>query len=212
MDKTIAYDEPLDPHWERLNASSPSLFQILHTDAGGVSQDDIADLRGIRDDLDARLDEMLQTDKTPGWKRREIMAANLVPFFTRRGRAAEMVENIDRAILDGHLESFPNLDSVKIMFNAFEENAEKLNYYKTKGERAKSGSTPSKRDDLLDIFHRAWVALREFESDGFPLMDYVDSPSLDGPELVGTLRIEKLSDGTIVSVTHEPFPNGAGES
>jgi hypothetical protein len=175
MDKTVAYDEPLDPHWERLNAVGPSLFQILHPDAGGFSEDDLTDLRGLRDDLDARLDEMLETDKTPGWKRREIMTANMVPFLTRRGRAVEMVENIDRAILDGHLKTYPNLDGVKIMFSVFAEKAEQLNYHKPKGERAKSGSTPSGRDDLLEIFHRAWVALRELESDGFPLMDYVET-------------------------------------
>jgi hypothetical protein len=83
--------------------------------------------------------------------------------------------NIDRAILDGHLKTYPNLDGVKIMFSVFAEKAEQLNYHKPKGERAKSGSTPSGRDDLLEIFHRAWVALRELESDGFPLMDYVET-------------------------------------
>lgn len=175
MDKTVAYDEPLDPYWERLNASGPTLFQMLHPVAGGFSEDDIEDLRGLRDDLDARLDEMLETDKTPGWIRRERMTANLVPFLTRRGRAAEMVENIDRAILDGQHNTYPNLDSVRIMFSVFAEKAEQLNYHKPKSERVKSGSTPSERDDLLDIFHRAWVALRGLESDGFPLMEYVET-------------------------------------
>lgn len=175
MDKTVAYDEPLDPHWERLNASGPTLFQMLHPEAGGFSEDDIEEFRGLRDDLDKRLDQMLETDKTPGWIYREKMTANLVPFLIRRGRAAEMVENLDRAILDGHLKTYPNLDGARIMFSVFAEKSEQLNYHKPKGERKKSGSTPSERDDLLDIFHRAWVVLRELESDGFPLFEYVET-------------------------------------
>jgi hypothetical protein len=58
----------------------------------------------------------------------------------------------------------------------------------------------------------AWVKLRTLESDGFPLMDYVNSPALDGPEIVGTLVIEKLPDGTIVSKKHEPLSNEPGVS
>ena len=64
------------------------------------------------------------------------------------------------------------LDGVKILFSVFAERSEELNFHKPKGERKKSGTTPSERDNLLDIFHRAWVALREMESDGFPLVNY----------------------------------------
>ena len=65
---------------------------------------------------------------------------------------------------------------------------------------------------MLEIFGLAWVRLREFERDGFPLMDYVDSPALGDPEIVGTLVITKLPDGTIVSVKHEPLSDEPGVS
>jgi hypothetical protein len=148
---------------------------MVHPGAGGFSGDDIEELRGLREDLDARLDELLETDKSPGWRRREVMAENLVPFLTRRARSDEMKNNMFRAISDGHLDRFPRLEHVTNAFILFADRAEFLNFHKIKSTRRKSGSKPSERDELLELFHRAWVTLRELESDGFPLMEYVET-------------------------------------
>jgi hypothetical protein len=188
MDKTMAYDEPLDPHWERLNALGASLDEIL----AGVEQ---------------------TSDNN---RLRHHSIENVVPFQTRQVRALEMRANIDRAILDGHLEKFPDLDGVGILFTNFAAASERLGVTKEKwggpDKREGVGGIPKVRDELLECFNIAWGALRALERDGFPLMDYVDSPALDGPEIVGTLVITKLPDGTIVSTKHEPLSNEPGVS
>jgi hypothetical protein len=178
MDKTIAYDEPLDPHWERLNALGPSLDQMLE---------------GLE-------------DKSANNRIRHHSRENVVPFMTRQLRALEMRRNIDRAILDGHFEKFPDLDGVAIEFGVFAEKAGELG-----STVPKTGGQFKDRDGLLQIFHLAWEKLRTLERDGFPLMDYVGSPALDGPEIVGTLVIEKLPDGTM-RVKHETLPDEPGVS
>ena len=184
MDKTMAYDEPLDPHWERLNALGPSLDEML----AGAGQ--ASDYNGNR-----------------YHSFRHHAKENVVPFQTRQMRALEMRANIDRAILDGHLERFPDLDGVGILFTNFAAASEKLGY-----KSEKRGGEPKDRDELLECFNIAWGALRALERKGFPLMDYVDSPALDGPKIVGTLVITKLPDGTIVSTKHEPLSNEPGVS
>jgi hypothetical protein len=179
MDKTIAYDEPLDPHWERLNELWPSLDEIL-----------------------AGLENKSENNRI-----RHHSRENIVPFQTRMVRALEMRANLDRAIVDGHLEKFPDIDGVGIFFSNFAAAADELGYL-----REKRGGKPKDRDGLLELFHIAWDALRALERKGFPLMEYVDSPALDGPEIVGTLVVTKLPDGTIVSVKHEPRSNESGVS
>lgn len=178
MDKTMAYDEPLDPHWERLNALGPSLDEMLE---------------GI--------------EPTSGHNRRKHHAReNVVPFLTRQTRALEMRANLDQAKEDGHFVKFPELDAARIAFSVFAARAESLGFVaETQGGKAKL------RDELLEIFGLAWVRLREFERDGFPLMEYVTSAALGDPEIVGTLVIEKLPDGT-VRVKHEPLPDEPGVS
>lgn len=171
MDKTVAYAEPLDPHWESINALGPSVFQMLHPHSAAWTESDLLDLKGIRADLDQKIDKMLETKKEPGWIRRERMVENIVPFLTRITRAWEMAANIDRAIEDGHLEQFPDLDGVAITFRTFAERAQELGY----ASRTKNGGTPSHRDELLKLFSVAWAALRRFETDGFPLMEYAET-------------------------------------
>lgn len=171
MDKTVAYDEPLDPHWESINALGPSVFQMLHPDAAAWTESDLLDLKGIRADLDEKIDKMLETEKEPGWRRREKMVENIVPFLARISRAREMAANTDRAIEDGHLEQFPDLDGVTIAFRTFAERAQELGY----ASRTKNGGTPRHEDELLQIYSLAWAALRRFETDGFPLMDYAET-------------------------------------
>ena len=177
----MAYDEPLDPHWERLNASFPTVEDV----AGDKTEPDY-------------------------YKRLDQAKANVVPFLTRITRAREMAANIDRAIEDGHLEKFPDLDGVAIAFRTFAETAEIIGRKRDENEPA--GGVPKNRDLLLDIFRRTWVRLRTFERDGFPLMDYVNSSALGDPEIVGTLVITQLPDGAIVSVKHEPLPDEPGVS
>ena len=195
MDKTMAYDEPLDPHWERLNALGASLDEIL----AGVEQ--TSDYNGIR-----------------YHSFRHHAKENVVPFQTRQVRALEMRANIDRAILDGHLERFPELDGVGILFTNFAAVSERLGETVIKKKvwgidnREGVAGVPKDRDEWLECFSNAWDTLRALERDGFPLMDYVDSPALDGPEIVGTLVITKLPDGTIVSTKHEPLSNEPGVS
>ena len=190
MDKTMAYDEPLDPHWERLNALGPSLDEIL----AGLER------KGGHNSVRLHARE------------------NVVPFMTRQLRALEMRANLDRAIFDGHFEKFPDLDGVAIHFGVFAAAAAELGETVVKrkvygvDKREGVAGKPKGRDGLLQIFHMAWVKLRTLESDGFPLMDYVNSPALDEPEIVGTLVIEKLPDGTIVSVKHEPLTDEPGVS
>ena len=180
MDKTMAYDEPLDPHWERLNEL-------------GVTVEDVAG------------------DKTaPGYYKHLNQAkANVVPFLTRITRAREMVANITRAIEDGHLEKHPDLDPITSTFKRFTERAETLGYKPDESEPV--AGLPKERDELLEMFHIAWRSLRRLESEGFPLMDYVNSAALGDPEIVGTLVIEKLPDGTM-RVKHEPLPDEPGVS
>jgi len=178
MDKTMAYDEPLDPHWERLNALGPSLDQMLDA-----------------------------IEPKSGHNRAKHYAReNIVPFQIRQMRALEMRANLDRAMVDGHFEKFPELDASRIAFSVFAARAETLGF-----EVETKGGIPKLRNELLEIFGLAWVKLREHERDGFPLMDYVDSPALGDPEIVGTLVIEKLSDGTL-RVKHEPLPDEPGVS
>lgn len=180
MDKTVSYDEPLDPHWERLNASGPTLEQMLSS---------------------------LEPTSVNNQARHHLRE-NIVPFATRQTRAREMRENLDHAILDGHLERFPSLEKIARAFADFAAAAEELGFQQTK-----QGGKNKHRDEWLELYRLAWVNLRKLESDGFPLMDYVESPALDRPEkIVGTLRIEKLPDGTILRVTHVPVPNGPGVS
>ena len=145
MDKTQPYDEPLDPHWERLNASFATVEEIAGPDK---------DAPGY----------YVYLDQAKG---------NVVPFVTRIQRAREMAANIDRAIEDGHLEKFRDLDGVAIAFRTFAERAETLGYEPDEDEP--KGGVPKRRDELLEIFNLAWVALRRFEGDGFPLMDYVET-------------------------------------
>jgi hypothetical protein len=179
MDRTIAYDEPLDPHWERLNALGASLDEVLEGLAPTSANNDI----------------------------RHHSRENVVPFQTRQVRALEMRANLDRAKEDGHFAKFPELEAARIAFTVFADRAESLGFVsETKGGKAKL------RDELLEIFGLAWVRLREHERDGFPLMDYVDSPTLGDPEIVGTLEITKLPDGTIVSTKHKPLSNEPGVS
>jgi hypothetical protein len=181
MDKTMAYDEPLDPHWERLN------------------------------ELGATVEEIAGDKTAPGYyKHLDQAKANVVPFVTRIARAREMRANIDRAIEDGHLEKFPELDGVAIAFRTFAETAEILGRKRDEDEPA--GGVPKNRELLLEIFRRAWVRLRALEGGGFPLTDYVSSAALGDPEIVGTLVITKLPDGTIVSVKNEPLSNEPGVS
>ena len=177
----MAYDEPLDPHWERLNA------------LGGTVED-------------------IAGDKTAPdyYKSLNQAKANVVPFLVRITRAREMAANIDRAIEDGHLEKFPLLDAARITFRTFSERAEKLGYERDENEPV--AGLPKERDGLLEMFHIAWDALRSLERDGFPLTDYVKSAALGDPEIVGTLVITKLPDGTIVSVKHKPLPDEPGVS
>jgi hypothetical protein len=159
MDKTVAYDEPLDPHWERLNALGPSLDQILE----GLERK--AGHNSIR--LHAR--------------------ENVVPFMTRQVRALEMKANLDRAILDGHFEKFPDLDRVAREFEDFAAAAAALGetvikkkvYGVDKRNKEDRSGKPKDRDGLLERFHLAWETLRRLEGDGFPLMDYVNSRALD---------------------------------
>jgi hypothetical protein len=180
MDKTMAYDEPLDPHWERLNALGGS----------------VGDIAGDKTALDY-------------YKSLDQAKRNVVPFLVRITRAREMASNTTRAIEDGHLEKFPLLDAARITFRTFAGRAEKLGYERDENEPV--GGLPKERDGLLEMFHIAWDALRRLEQDGFPLMDYVDSAALGDPEIVGTLVIEKLPDGTM-RVKHEPLPGEPGVS
>jgi len=187
MDKTMAYDEPLDPHWERLNALGPSLEQMLEV-----------------------------IEPTSGHNRAKHHAReNIVPFQTRQMRALEMRANLDRAKADGHFVKYPDLDGVAIEFGAFAAAAGELGVTKSKwggpDKREGVGGKPKDRDGLLKIFRMAWEKLRTLERDGFPLMEYVESPALDGDEIVGTLVIEKLPDGRM-RVKHEPLSNEPGES
>jgi hypothetical protein len=178
MDKTMAYDEPLDPHWERLNELWPSLDEMLE---------------GLE-------------NKSENNRIRHHSRENIVPFQTRIARALEMRANLDRAKEDGHFEKFPELDASRIAFSVFAARAETLGFL-----AETPGGKPKLRDELLEIFGLAWVKLREIERDGFPLMDYVNSAALGDPEIVGTLVIEKLPDGTM-SVKHEPLPDEPGVS
>lgn len=144
MDKTQPYDEPLDPHWERLNALGGTVEEI----AG--------------DKTDPNYYPYLNQAKR-----------NVVPFLTRMARAREMAENIDRAIEDGHLEKFPTLDAVRITFRTFAERAEKLGYEPDENEPV--AGLPKQREELLELFQIAWATLRRFESEGFPLSEYVET-------------------------------------
>jgi hypothetical protein len=180
MDKTIAYDEPLDPHWERLNESFATVGEI----AGDKTAPDY-------------------------YKSLNQAKANVVPFLVRITRAREMAANISRAIEDGHLEKHPDLDAVGITFRTFADRAETLGFRPDESEPVVG--LPKERDGLLEMFQIAWRSLRRLEQDGFPLMDYVNSAALGDPEIVGTLVIEKLPDGT-VRVKHEPLSNGPGVS
>ena len=120
-----------------------------------------------------------------------------------------MGANIDRAIKDGHLEKFPDLDPIQNTFSRFADRAETLGYRPDENEPL--GGLPKERDGLLKMFQIAWGSLRRLEREGFPLMDYVDSAALGDPEIVGTLVIEKLPDGTL-RVKHEPLPDEPGVS
>ena len=174
----MAYDEPLDPHWERLNALGPSLDQLLE---------------GLE-------------EKSANNRIRHHARESIVPFQTRQMRALEMRANLDRAKVDGYFEKFPELDLSRIAFSVFAARAETLGFL-----AETPGGKPKLRDELLDIFGLAWVRLREIERDGFPLMEYVDSAALGDPEIVGTLVIEKLPDGTM-RVKHEPLSDEPGVS
>lgn len=172
MDKTQPYDEPLDPHWERLNALGATVFQMRHPSAAAWTEKDLLDLKGQSADFDDQIDKMLEPEREPGWIRREIMVENVVAFSTRISRAREMAANTDRAIKDGHLEQFPDLDGVNIAFTTFAERAQELWY---ESRKRTNGGTPSHRDELLEIYSLTWAALRRFEADGFPLMDYAET-------------------------------------
>jgi hypothetical protein len=144
MDKTQPYDEPLDPHSQRLNVLGGTVDEI----AGDKSE--------------PKYYVYLNQAKD-----------NVVPFIVRIERAREMAANIDRAISDGHLKEFPDLDAVGITFRTFAERAEILGYEPDDNE-PKEG-VPKRREELLEIFHLAWVALRRCEGKGFPLMDYAET-------------------------------------
>jgi hypothetical protein len=145
MDKTQPYDEPLDPHWERLNASFVTVEEYA---------------AAIKTEKDFYLSLNHAKEK-------------IIPYVVRIQRAREMAANIDRAINDGHLEKFRDLDGVAIAFRTFAERAETLGYEPDEDEP--KGGVPKRRKELLEIFNLAWVALRRFEGEGFPLMDYVET-------------------------------------
>jgi hypothetical protein len=182
MDKTQPYDEPLDPHWELLNGLGPTLSELAGTDKASPTH----------------------------YKHLNIARDKIVPYQTRIGRAREMASNIGRAIEDGHLDKYPDLDGVSIAFRTFAERAATLGYKRDEDE-PKSG-VPKHRKELLEIFNLAWVALRRIETEGFPLMEYVNCRAAEPAPIVGTLVITKLPDGTIVSAKHEPLSNEPGVS
>lgn len=152
MDKTVPYDEPLDPYWETLNGLAGTVEEI----AGDKS--------------DPNYYPYLNQAKD-----------NVVPFLTRMARAREMAANIDRAIEDGHLQKFPDLDGVAITFRTFADKAETLGYERDESE-PKEG-LPKFRDEWLEIYSLAWATLRRLEGNGFPLMDYVTCRALGSREL-----------------------------
>ena len=126
------------------------------------------------------LEQMLEPG-TP--KRLEVIAENVVPFLVRKDRALEMVANLDRAIVDGHAATFVELGAIVATFRAFAEKADEFGFKVEGTVRRQHGGVPKDRDGWLVWYHEAWARLREFESDGFPLMDYVHTRHLDPPPL-----------------------------
>ena len=103
----MPYDEPLDPHWERLNASFATVGEI----AGDKTAPDY-------------------------FKSLNQAKANVVPFLVRITRAREMIANVLRAIEDGHLEKHPDLDPIRNAFSRFADRAETLGYMPDENEPA----------------------------------------------------------------------------
>ena len=100
-----------------------------------------------------------------------------VPFLIRQSRAAEMESNLVRAISDGH--SASDLEPIIVMFRAFRDGWE-MTLEESKN-RTRGGTVPKPRDELLNLYGRAWGMLVALSYKGFPVRDYANTRAGETP-------------------------------
>jgi hypothetical protein len=103
---------------------------------------------------------------------------NQVPFLVRQTRAREMESNLARAVSDGH--NVGDLQPIIEMFRAFGDGWQQT--LDRSPNKTRGGTVPKNRDNLLDLYGRAWASLAALTARGFPLREYATTKASDSPK------------------------------
>jgi hypothetical protein len=127
------------------------------------------------------VETVLAVEAAAGFKVYPSNVANVraqVPFLVRQTRAKEMEGNLVRAISDGH--DLNDLKPIIEMFRAFVDGWERT--LDRSPNKTRGGTVPKRRDDLLDLYGRAWASLAALTARGFPLREYATTRASDPPK------------------------------